>query len=128
MRITTRMPVPCVDILDWPDLPRRLSRLEHPHTLGAMIILMPVVLPIVDAFGIDRVHFGIVTVFTLMIGILTPPLGIALYVMMDITKQPFEVLAKAVLPFLIPLIGALFVVAYFPQVSLYLPNLIMGPQ
>ncbi len=97
-------------------------------TLGAMIILMPVVLPIVDALEIDRVHFGIVTVFTLMIGILTPPLGIALYVMMDITKRPFEVLAKAVLPFLIPLLLALLLVAFVPQISLFLPELIMGPK
>ena len=95
-------------------------------TLSAMVILMPIVLPIVDMFGIDRVHFGIVTVFALMIGVLTPPLGIALYVMMDITQRPFEVLVRSVLPFLIPLLLVLLLVAFVPEISLFLPNLIMG--
>lgn len=95
-------------------------------TLAAMVVLMPVVLPIVDAMGIDRVHFGIVTVFALMIGILTPPLGIALYIMMDIAKVRFEVMARSILPFLIPLILALLLIAFIPSISLYLPNLIMG--
>ena len=95
-------------------------------TLGAMIILMPVVLPIVDLLAIDRVQFGIVTVLTLMIGVLTPPMGIALYVMTDITKQPFEVLARAAMPFLVPLLAALMLVAFVPEISLFLPNLIIG--
>ena len=95
-------------------------------TLGAMVILMPVVLPIVDLLVIDRVQFGIVTVLTLMIGVLTPPMGIALYVMTDITKQPFEVLARAATPFLVPLLAALILVAFVPEISLFLPNLIIG--
>ena len=97
-------------------------------TLSAMVVLMPVVLPIVDFLEIDRVHFGVVTVFALMIGILTPPLGIALYIMMEITGRPFEVLAKAIIPFLIPLILALMLIAFVPEISLFLPNLIMGPR
>lgn len=95
-------------------------------TLAAMVVLMPVVLPIADAMGFDRVHFGVLTVFALMIGILTPPLGIALYIMMDIAKEPFGRLSRAIIPFLIPLIIALFIVAYVPQISLFLPDLIMG--
>jgi tripartite ATP-independent transporter DctM subunit len=96
-------------------------------TLAAMIILMPILLPLIDQFGIDRVHFGIVTVFALMIGILTPPLGIALYIMMDITGLSFERLSWAILPFLIPLTIVLFIIAYVPGFSLWLPNLFMGP-
>lgn len=95
-------------------------------TLAAMVVLLPVVLPIADLMGFDRVHFGIITVFALMIGILTPPLGIALYIMMDIAKLPFNKLAYAIIPFLIPLVIALFIVAYVPQISLFLPDLIMG--
>jgi len=96
-------------------------------TLAAMIILMPILLPLIDQFGIDRIHFGIVTVFALMIGILTPPLGIALYIMMDITGLSFERLSWAVLPFLIPLTIVLVIIAYVPGFSLWLPDLIMGP-
>lgn len=97
-------------------------------SLSAMIILMPIVLPIIDSFGIDRVHFGIVTVLTLMVGILTPPLGIALYVMMDIAKLPFETIARATLPFLLPIVLVILLVAFVPQIALFLPDLIMGPE
>lgn len=97
-------------------------------TLAAMVVLLPVVLPIADIMGFDPVHFGVVTIFALMIGILTPPLGIALYIMMDIAKQPFGVLSRAIIPFLIPLFIALIIVAFVPQISLFLPDLIMGPR
>ena len=96
--------------------------------LSAMIIMMPIVLPIVDSFGIDRVHFGIVTVLTLMVGILTPPLGIALYVMMDIAKLPFETIARATIPFLFPIVAVIVLIAFIPEITLFLPNLIMGPE
>jgi TRAP-type C4-dicarboxylate transport system permease large subunit len=97
-------------------------------TLAAMIILMPILLPLIDQFGIDRIHFGIVTVFALMIGILTPPLGIALYIMMDVSHLSFERLSRAAIPFLIPLMVVLIILAYFPAISLWLPNLIMGAE
>ncbi len=96
--------------------------------LSAMIIMMPIVLPIIDSFGIDRVHFGIITVLTLMVGILTPPLGIALYVMMDIAKLPFEVIARATIPFLLPIIAVILLIAFVPEIALFLPDLIMGPE
>jgi tripartite ATP-independent transporter DctM subunit len=96
-------------------------------TLAAMIILMPILLPLIDQFSIDRVHFGIVTVFALMIGILTPPLGIALYIMMDVSKLSFERLSRAAIPFLIPLVIVLIIIAYVPEISLWLPDMIMGP-
>ena len=97
-------------------------------TLAAMIILMPILLPLIDQFGIDRIHFGIVTVFALMIGILTPPLGIALYIMMDVSHLSFERLSRAAIPFLIPLMVVLIILAYVPEISLWLPNLIMGAE
>lgn len=97
-------------------------------TLAAMIILMPIVLPLVDQFGIDRIHFGLITVLALMIGILTPPLGIALYVLVEISGVPFERITKAVLPFLIPIVIVLLLITYIPELSLWLPNLVMGPE
>lgn len=95
-------------------------------TLAAMIILMPIVLPVVDHFGIDRVHFGVLTVFVLTIGILLPPVGLALYVLVNISGVPFDRIVRAVLPLLIPLIAVLVLVTYVPALSLWLPNLVMG--
>lgn len=93
---------------------------------AALIILVPIMLPIVDGFGIDRVHFGVFTVLTLMVGILTPPVGIALYIMMDVAKLPFEVVAKATLPFLIPIMVAVLLITFVPAISMFLPNLVFG--
>lgn len=93
---------------------------------AALIILVPIMLPIVDGFGIDRVHFGIFTVLTLMVGILTPPVGIALYIMMDVAKLPFEAVARATIPFLMPIVIAIVLIAFVPQISLFLPNLVYG--
>ena len=97
-------------------------------TLAAMIILTPILLPITDQFGIDRIHFGVITTFVLMLGILTPPLGIALYIMTEVSGVSFERVTKAVVPFLIPLAIVLVILTYVPEISLWLPNLIMGPE
>ncbi|WGI24816.1 TRAP transporter large permease [Halomonas alkaliantarctica] len=93
---------------------------------AALIILVPIMLPIVDGFEIDRVHFGIFTVLTLMVGILTPPIGIALYIMMDVAKLPFEAVAKATVPFLIPIVIAVLLITFVPSISLFLPDLVYG--
>jgi tripartite ATP-independent transporter DctM subunit len=92
----------------------------------AKLILIPILLPITDHFGIDRVHFGLIIVYALLLGLATPPMGIGIYIMVGITKKPFEVLTMAVLPFLVPLTIVLFMITYIPQLTLWLPNLIMG--
>ena len=97
-------------------------------TLAAMIILTPILLPITDLMGIDRIHFGVVTTFVLMLGILTPPLGIALYIMADVSGASFERVTKAVVPFLIPLAIVLVILTYLPEITLWLPDLVMGPE
>ena len=93
----------------------------------AKLILIPILLPIVDHFGIDRVHFGLIIVYALLLGLATPPMGVGVYIMVGITKKPFEVLTIAVLPFLVPLTIVLIMITYIPQLTLWLPNLIMGP-
>ena len=97
-------------------------------TLAAMIILTPILLPITDLMGIDRIHFGVITTFVLMLGILTPPLGIALYIMTEVSGASFERVTKAVIPFLIPLALVLIVLTYIPEITLWLPDLLMGPE
>jgi len=93
----------------------------------AKLILIPVLLPIIDHFGIDRVHFGLIIVYALLLGLATPPMGVGVYIMVGITGKPFEVLTMAVLPFLVPLTVVLIMITYIPALTLWLPNLIMGP-
>ncbi len=92
----------------------------------AKLILVPMLLPIIDQFGIDRVHFGLIITFALLIGIATPPMGIGLYIMVEVGKVSFEKVTMAVLPFLIPLILVLLLITFFPPLTLWLPNYIMG--
>lgn len=95
--------------------------------IPAMVILIPMLLPLVDHFQVDRVHFGLITVFGLMLGIATPPVGVALFIVTKIAKIPFEQVCMAVLPLLIPLIVVLGVITFVPETVLWLPNLILGP-
>ena len=94
----------------------------------AKLILVPVLLPLIDAFGVDRIHFGIIVQLALLVGIATPPMGIGLYLVAEIAKIPFERVSLAVLPLLIPVIVALLLITFVPQFSLYLPELILGPE
>jgi tripartite ATP-independent transporter DctM subunit len=92
----------------------------------AILVLTPMLLPITDSFGIDRVHFGMILTMALVFGIAHPPMGIGLYLMAKIGDVPVERLTIAMLPFFIPLLAVLFLVAYVPALTLWLPNLIMG--
>jgi tripartite ATP-independent transporter DctM subunit len=96
------------------------------ENIPAMIILIPIMMPLVDHFGIDRVHFGLIMVYGLLIGIVTPPIGVALFVVTKIADVSFEDVCKAAFPFLVPLIGVLFIITYLPGVVLYLPDLLLG--
>jgi len=93
----------------------------------AKLMLVPMLLPIVDAYGIDRVHFGLVIQLSLLMGIATPPMGIGLYIMVEVGKVPFEKVAIAVLPFLIPLTLVLLLITFVPEVVTWFPDLILGP-
>jgi tripartite ATP-independent transporter DctM subunit len=93
----------------------------------AKLILVPTLLPVIDAYGIDRVHFGIIIQLGLLIGIATPPMGIGLYIVAEVGRLRFEKVALAVLPFLIPLFLVLILITYVPGIITFLPNLILGP-
>ena len=94
----------------------------------AKLILVPTLLPLIDSYGIDRVHFGIIVQLALLIGIATPPMGIGVYVISEVARVPFERVTVAIMPMLVPLIVMLFLLTYVPAISLTLPNLIMGPE
>jgi tripartite ATP-independent transporter DctM subunit len=96
------------------------------EALAALIILVPVFMPVIQSVGIDPVHFGLVMVLNLMIGTITPPVGIVLFVVARVAKLPFETVTRATAPFLIPLIVVLVLITIFPPLVLWLPNLIFG--
>ncbi|MFB0520413.1 MAG: TRAP transporter large permease [Desulfatiglandales bacterium] len=93
-----------------------------------LILLVPILVPMVNALGIDLVHFGIIMVLNLMIGVATPPVGMSLFVVSEVSGLRVERLMRAVLPLLIPLIITLFFVTYFPDFVLLLPRWLMPIQ
>ena len=95
------------------------------ESVPALIIMVPVLLPLVEQLQIDRVHFGIVICYNLIIGLITPPMGISLYLVSSLVKISFEEAVKAIIPFLLILILSLFIITYIPIISLFLPNLLM---
>jgi tripartite ATP-independent transporter DctM subunit len=94
------------------------------ETIAAITILVPVLLPVVTQIGIDPVHFGVIMVLNLMIGLLTPPVGMVLYVLSRVSKLSFERCVAATAPFLIPLVAVLLLVTFMPMLSMWLPTLI----
>ncbi|SDZ73180.1 TRAP transporter large permease [Rubrimonas cliftonensis] len=94
------------------------------ETIAAITILTPVLLPIMVKIGVDPVHFGVIMVLNLMIGLLTPPVGMVLYVLARVSGVPFERCVAATAPFLIPLVAVLMLVTFVPAVSMWLPTLI----
>jgi TRAP-type C4-dicarboxylate transport system permease large subunit len=83
-------------------------------------------LPIIDQFGIDRIHFGLIITNALLIGMATPPMGIGLYIVVEVGKVTFEEVTLAVIPLFIPLIVVLLMITYIPDLTLWLPNFVMG--
>lgn len=93
--------------------------------LGVMILMVPVIKPIAEAAGIDLIHLGVFMVVNLMIGTVTPPVGILLYVACDITRCSFDEIVRAVLPFLVPLVAGLMITSLVPETVLWLPRLLL---
>ncbi|GGY00848.1 ABC transporter permease [Litchfieldella qijiaojingensis] len=94
------------------------------ETIAAITILVPVLLPVAVAAGVDPVHFGVIMVLNLMIGLLTPPVGMVLYVLSRVSNISFERCMRGTLPFLVPLFIALLLVTFVPAISMWLPTLI----
>lgn len=94
------------------------------ETMSAIIILAPILVPLVTAFGINPVHFGIILMINTQIAFLTPPLGVNLFVASQISQVPVERIIRSILPFLLALLGVLALVTLFPQISLALPELL----
>jgi len=89
---------------------------------AAITILVPILLPIVKQLGIDPVHFGLIMVLNLMIGLLHPPMGLVLFVLARVARLSIERTTMAILPWLLPLLVSLGLVTYLPSISLWLPR------
>ena len=92
----------------------------------ALILSVPFVIPLVKALGLNPVHIGVMMVLNLMIGYITPPFGASLYAAAKVCKVGPEKLIKECIYLLVPLIAALVIVTFIPQISLWLPNMLFG--
>jgi TRAP-type C4-dicarboxylate transport system permease large subunit len=89
-----------------------------------MLIVFPVLLPVAKNLGIDPIHFGVVVVLNLMMGLLTPPVGGLLFLEAKIAEIPFEALVRGVAPFLLALLAVLGLITYIPSLVTLIPNLV----
>ncbi|MCI0756113.1 TRAP transporter large permease [Teichococcus vastitatis] len=90
--------------------------------VAIIIIAFPVLLPVMMQIGVDPVHFGVIMVLNIMIGLVTPPVGLCLYVVSEVSKVPIGEIAAEMWPYVVALIAVLMVVTYVPALSLWLPH------
>lgn len=92
--------------------------------IAALIILVPIFMPILPLYGVDPIHFGVIICINLTIGLLTPPVGSGLFIASSITKVSIESLTKSLWPFLVASIVVLLILTYFEQLVLFIPSLL----
>lgn len=95
---------------------------------GILLIMAPILFPIAIQLGIDPIHLGIIMVVNMEIGMITPPVGLNLFVTSGITGMSMIEVIKATYPWLLLLLSFLMIITYIPQVSIFLPHLLMGPE
>ncbi|RPF54244.1 TRAP transporter large permease [Aquisalibacillus elongatus] len=93
-------------------------------TMVMTLVFIPMVLPFIDALGIDPVHFGVLIVLNMMIGLSTPPFGMLLFIVSGIAKIPINKVIKEVWPMILVMLFVLGLVTYIPEISLFLPNIL----
>jgi tripartite ATP-independent transporter DctM subunit len=90
----------------------------------ATLLLVPIIAPPLVAAGVDPIHLGLVVIFNLMIGLVTPPMGLSLFLISDIAKVPMPAILRAMMPFYGPLLLCLLIITYVPAIALFIPNLL----
>ena len=88
-----------------------------------ILVILPIFLPTVKALGIDPVHFGVMAVFNIMIGLITPPYGLLLFIITAISGAPLRHIIRDTMPFVYAMIVALGIITYFPETVLWLPKM-----
>ena len=91
-----------------------------------IMIMVPLLLPIAKTLGIDPIHFGVIITINMELGMLTPPVGLNLFVASGITGEPIKEVVKSVLPWFLVMLLGLILITYIPELSLWLPNKMMG--
>ncbi len=94
-------------------------------TMCITLVFIPMVLPLIEALGIDLVHFGVVVVLNMMIGLSTPPFGMLLFIVSGISGTPLKTVIKECLPMTFVLIAVLFLITYIPDIVMFIPNTFM---
>jgi C4-dicarboxylate transporter DctM subunit len=95
------------------------------ETLAIILLVTPVLLPVMEAFGVDPIHFGVVLVCCCGVGFSTPPLGENMFIASGIADETLERISYQALPFCAITIGVILLITFFPQLVLFLPNLLM---
>jgi len=90
---------------------------------AGLIIVTPMLLSLGARIGLDPIHLGVIVVLNLMIGLLTPPVGMVLFAVAEVAKIKFDEMVKAIIPFYIPILFTLFLVTYVPWLCVFIPNL-----
>jgi tripartite ATP-independent transporter DctM subunit len=96
------------------------------ETGAAIIVLAPILVPVAVHFGIDPVHFGMVVVVNLALGMITPPFGVNLFAACTVAKISLDRIVKDLIPFILVILACLMVISYVPQLSLALRDLVYG--
>jgi len=95
------------------------------ETTSIQVLLTPILAPVMKLIGVDLVHFGVVMVLNLMIGLLTPPFGMGLFVVSRVARIPVAKTIREVLPFLVPLLAVLLIITLYPPAVTWLPSILM---
>jgi TRAP-type C4-dicarboxylate transport system permease large subunit len=94
--------------------------------IESVLIFTPIMVPMVKVLGIDPLFFGVLMVITLSVGVITPPFGNVIYVLVGITEQSFETVVKSLLPFLVPILATIIVLILCPWIVTFLPARLIG--
>ena len=87
-----------------------------------LLVIVPIMIPTARALGIDMVHFGVVVVFNVMIGLVTPPYGLLLFIISNISETPLRPIIRDTMPFVLAMIVALIIITFIPETVLWLPR------
>ncbi len=98
------------------------------EVFSILLIMVPIVLPLLEPLNIDPIHFGVMLVINMELALMSPPVGLNLFVISNISKIPLSQVLRGTMPFFVLMVGLLIVITYIPVISTWLPNLLMGPQ
>ena len=96
------------------------------ETSAAIIVLAPILAPVAMHFGVDPVHFGLIMVVNLALGMITPPFGVNLFAACTVAKIPLDKIVRELIPFVLTVLTCLMIITYVPQISLFLRDWVYG--